>query len=103
MPQRRVRRRITATALGSEPRPGPDGSTRARARHTGRMPAEPDGVDRLLIEEAGSFGGRPTVVLDDETGALSLGLPDVVGTWCDSLLDRRTVLEHAAAAGVELR
>ena len=67
------------------------------------MPAEPDGVDRLLIEEAASFGGRPTVVLDDETGGLSLGLPDVVGTWCDSLVDRRTVLEQAAAAGVELR
>jgi 16S rRNA (guanine1207-N2)-methyltransferase len=67
------------------------------------MPAKPDGVDRLLIDEAAAYGDRPTVVLDDETGGLSLGLPDVVGTWCDSLLDRRTVLEQARAAAVELR
>ena len=67
------------------------------------MPAEPDGVDRLLLEEAAAYLDRPTVVLDDETGALSVGLPDVRGTWCDSLRDRRTVLEQAGTAGRTLR
>jgi 16S rRNA (guanine1207-N2)-methyltransferase len=59
---------------------------------------EPDGVDRLLLEESAAHAGRRTVVLDDVTGALSAGLPDVQGFCCDSLLDERLVAE--AAPGV---
>ncbi|RYZ28743.1 MAG: SAM-dependent methyltransferase, partial [Propionibacteriaceae bacterium] len=59
---------------------------------------EPDGVDRLLLEEAAAYAGRPTVVVDDVTGALTAGLPDVQGFCCDSLVDERLVAE--AAPGV---
>jgi 16S rRNA (guanine1207-N2)-methyltransferase len=52
---------------------------------------EPDGVDRLLIEEAAAYAGRRTVVLDDVTGSLVADLPDVAGFFCDSLVDERTV------------
>ncbi|MGI3786630.1 MAG: class I SAM-dependent methyltransferase [Janthinobacterium lividum] len=57
---------------------------------------EPDGVDRLLLDEARStYAGRRTVVLDDVTGALTAGLPDVQGFCCDSLVDERAVAEAA--------
>lgn len=56
---------------------------------------EPDGVDRLLLTEAGAYAGRPTVVVDDVSGALAAGLPDVQGWCCDSLVDERTVAEVA--------
>ena len=52
---------------------------------------EPDGVDRLLLAEAETYAGRPTVVVDDVSGALTSGLPDVQGWCCDSLVDERTV------------
>src|SRR3954465_4105391 len=58
----------------------------------------PDGVDRLLLAEAEAYGGRPTVVLDDVTGALVAGLRDVRGFWCDSLVDERTVAAGATGA-----
>ncbi len=57
--------------------------------------AEPDGVDRLLLEEAAAYAGRRTVVVDDVTGALVSGLADVQGFCCDSLVDERTVGEAA--------
>ena len=56
---------------------------------------EPDGVARLLLTEAEAYAGRPTVVVDDVSGALTSGLPDVQGWCCDSLVDERTVAEHA--------
>lgn len=59
---------------------------------------EPDGVDRLLLDEAPAYAGRRTVVIDDVTGALAAGLPDVQGFCCDSLVDERVVA--AAAPGV---
>ena len=59
---------------------------------------EPDGVDRLLLDEAAAYADRPTVVIDDVTGALTAGLPDVRAFCCDSLLDERLVAE--AAPGV---
>ena len=55
----------------------------------------PDGVDRLLLTEAEEYAGRPTVVLDDATGALTAGLPDVTGFWCDSLVDERLVVAES--------
>jgi 16S rRNA (guanine1207-N2)-methyltransferase len=60
--------------------------------------AEPDGVDRLLLDEAAAYAGRRTVVVDDVTGALVTGLPEVQGFCCDSLVDERTVT--VAAPGV---
>lgn len=51
----------------------------------------PDGVDRLLLEEAPAYAGRRTVVVDDVTGALVGGLPEVHGWWCDSLVDEQVV------------
>ena len=60
------------------------------------MPPTADGVDRLLLAEALPYAGRRTVVVDDATGQLSLGLPGVAGTCCDTLDDRRRV--EAAAA-----
>ena len=65
--------------------------------HTGWVP-EPDGVDRLLLTEAEAWAGRPTVVLDDVTGALVGGLPDVAGWWCDEVTDERLVTEESSAA-----
>lgn len=62
--------------------------------------AEPDGVDRLLIDEAAAYAGRPTVVIDDVTGSLAAGLPGVQGCCCDSLLDERTVAEAAPSLTV---
>ncbi|GAA3564268.1 methyltransferase [Microlunatus spumicola] len=59
---------------------------------------EPDGVDRLLLEEAAAYAGRRTVVLDDVTGSLVAGLPGVAGFFCDSLVDERTVRAAAPAA-----
>jgi len=60
---------------------------------------EPDGVDRLLLDEAhATRPGLRTVVVDDVTGALTSGLPDVQGFCCDSLVDERLVAE--AAPGV---
>jgi 16S rRNA (guanine1207-N2)-methyltransferase len=62
--------------------------------------AEPDGVDRLLLEEAEAYPARRTVVLDDLTGSLVAGLPDVAGVFCDSFVDERTAVE--AAPGVRV-
>lgn len=61
---------------------------------------QPDGVDRLLLDEAATFPHRRTVVLDDVTGALAAGLPDVRGFACDSLLDERYVAEVAPTVPV---
>ena len=58
-----------------------------------RPAPEPDGVDRLLLAEAEAYAGRPTVVVDDLSGALTAGLPDVRGWCCDSLVDERAVAE----------
>jgi len=62
--------------------------------------SEPDGVDRLLLEEAAAYAGRRTVVVDDVTGALVTGLPDVQGFCCDSLVDERAVGEAAPSVPV---
>lgn len=62
--------------------------------------AEPDGVDRLLLDEAAAYAGRRTVVLDDVTGSLVAGLPDVRGFCCDSLLDERLTAEAAPAVPI---
>lgn len=62
-------------------------------------PAEPDGVDRLLLAEAEAYADRPTAVVDDVTGALVAGLPGLRAYCCDSLVDERTAA--AAAPGVE--
>lgn len=62
--------------------------------------AEPDGVDRLLLDEAAAYAGRRTVVVDDMTSSLVAGLPDVEGFCCDSLLDERAVAEAAPTVPV---
>ena len=59
---------------------------------------EPDGVDRLLLDEAPTYAGRRTVVVDDVTGALVAGVPELQGWFCDSLVDERAVAP--AAPGV---
>jgi 16S rRNA (guanine1207-N2)-methyltransferase len=56
---------------------------------------EPDGVDRLLLDEASAYAGRRMVVIDDVTGALTAGLGEVQGFCCDSLVDERAVAEAA--------
>lgn len=61
---------------------------------------EPDGVDRLLLDEARAYAGRRTVVIDDLTGSLVAGLADVQGFCCDSLLDERAVAEAAPTVPV---
>ncbi len=87
----------TATGCGRGTTGEVRGRRGVRSRETGRMPT-PDGVDRLLLAEAEAYAGRPTVVLDDTTGSLVDGLPDVTGWWSDSLLDERSV---GAATGRE--
>ncbi len=66
------------------------------------MVSTPDGVDRLLLAQAGRYLGRRTVVFDDRTGHLTLGLPGVVGTCCDGLDDRRRVAAAVAANPVDV-
>ena len=61
---------------------------------------EPDGVDRLLLDEAAAYAGRPTVVVEDLVGSLVTGLPDVQGFCCDSLVDERAVTAAAPSVPV---
>jgi len=82
-------------------------------------PAAPsDPVDRILLREAAELLGAQgdgvattrAVVLDDITGALSVGAyavggdPDrAVGAYCDSLADRTAVSTATEGAGVAVR
>lgn len=63
------------------------------------MLPQPDGVDRLLLEEAAACAGRPAVVLEDPTGALATSLPDLVGVCCDALDERRATADALGEAG----
>jgi 16S rRNA (guanine1207-N2)-methyltransferase len=72
----------------------------------GDSPTGPDAVDRIILRElaATPVGPGPAVVVDDESGALALGVAAArpgqpVRAWCDSLRAERAVLAALDEAG----
>jgi 16S rRNA (guanine1207-N2)-methyltransferase len=70
------------------------------------QPPGPDAVDRIILRElAGArLGPGPVVVVDDESGALALGVAAArpgqpVRAWCDSLRAERAVQTTLVAVG----